>query len=78
MFNKKGENMELKNDYKIGLSPDFEIAFLKVLTGTEDIDAVSMDIKAHDLEQAKEIYRLEFAKDFDFILHHCEVTGRII
>ena len=76
MFNKKGENMTLKNDYEIGVSPDFGIALLRVIAGTEDADAVSMIIPAYDLQDAISRYKWEFYKEFDYPIHDCEISGR--
>jgi len=75
MFINTGENM---NTYEIGLNNEFDVSNLLQAIGTNDIDAVSMIIKADTLDHAKKLYKHEFIKDFGFNILSCEITGKAI
>lgn len=66
------------NTYEIGLNNEFDITNLLNIAGTNDIDAVSMIIKADTLDHAKKLYKHEFIKDFGFNILSCEITGKEI
>ena len=70
--------IKLLNEYDVGLNPNDTIvsSILANKCYTDDIDAVSMVIKAYDLEQAKELYKLEFDKRFGLKLHSSEIIAR--
>ena len=66
------------NTYEIGLNNELDVSNLLQAIGTNDIDAVSMIVKADTLEDAKYKYKLLFRKDFGFNILSCEITGKAI